>query len=119
MPTCVLMYKNVLFILKNYFSQRSVRKGDAGKPSLLYKLYPSGLLPHAYLTATGSLISSLQTTTWSSLISADAHTNFLSLPAIAKRVSFPSGAANPLPVFVNDNMILLPLFFIDLYVGPL
>jgi hypothetical protein len=32
----------------------SVRKGDAGKPSLLYRLAPSGLSAQAYLTYNGA-----------------------------------------------------------------
>ena len=36
-----------------YSFQSSVRKGEAGKPSALYKLAPAGLLAHAYRTATG------------------------------------------------------------------
>src|SRR4051812_21661324 len=45
-----------------YFSQSSVRNGDAGSPAPLYRL-PSGLLAQAYRTATGSLISAFDTMT--------------------------------------------------------
>src|SRR5450432_3426891 len=51
-----------------YFSKRnpnysSVLKAEAGNPSLLQRFAPSGLSAHAYLTAAGLFISSLQTTT--------------------------------------------------------
>ena len=43
------------------FYQSSVRNGEAGNPSSLYKLASSGLSDQAYRTATGSEISSCQT----------------------------------------------------------
>ena len=42
--------------------QSSVRKGEAGKPALLYRLH-HGFIPHAYRTATGCSTMLLCTTT--------------------------------------------------------
>src|SRR4051812_42677884 len=66
-----------------YFSQLSVRNGEAGKLASLYKLV-AGLLDQPYRTATGCKTSGLETTTVLPWIRADAQTNFLLLPAMAK-----------------------------------
>ena len=52
---------NSYFLILNYLS--FVRKGEAGNPSLLYKLASAGLSAHAYRTATGSETALLQTIT--------------------------------------------------------
>jgi len=51
-------------------------------------LHPAGLAAYAYLTATGAGTLSLDTTTVFPSISAFAHTQFLSSPAIAKTLQF-------------------------------
>ena len=54
--------------------QSSVRKGDAGSPSLLDRLQ-AGLSAHAYLTAMGSGTLALEITTAFPSMRAWAHTN--------------------------------------------
>src|SRR6478752_214105 len=96
-----------LFLLSNPDHRSDVSNGDAGSPSLLYKLAPSGLSAQAYLTNFGSTIFSFHTITLSPLITAFAQTNFLSAPAIAKYFSLsPSLVVNPLPTLVNEMIIL-------------
>src|SRR5690606_39986408 len=86
----------------------SVLKGDAGSPSLLYKLAPSGLSAHAYLTATGLSTSSLHTTTVLPSIFASAHTNCLSLLAIANCLcGSPPLAPQHLPISYILSITLL------------
>jgi hypothetical protein len=60
------------------------RKGEAGSPSLLYRLAKAGLSAHPYRTYFGSGIRSFHSTTLLFSILAVAHLNFLSWPAMAK-----------------------------------
>lgn len=76
-----------------------MRNGEAGNPSELYRLQPSGLSDHAYRTAMGVFTEGLDTITVFPFITASAHTNFLSAPAMANCLSFPFRAVNPFPIF--------------------
>src|SRR5687768_2882816 len=102
---------------KKYFrdiSYLSVLKGDAGKPSLLYRFGFTGLSAQAYLTYIGSVTSSFHTITLSPSIFALAQTNFLSAPAMANSLSSsPSFVIKPPPVWLKVTVILLFSIFDD------
>src|SRR5450759_2063612 len=105
-----MKYEIRIFFIEFFYL--SVLNGDAGKPSLLYKLAPSGLSAHAYLTYMGLAILSLHTITLSLSIFAFAQTNFLSAPAIANSPgSSPSFVVSPLPILLNVRMILFCLLY--------
>src|SRR4051812_7294860 len=92
----------------------SVRKGEAGKPSLLYRLAPSGLSAQEYLTYNGAGTPSFQNSTLSALITALAQTNFLSAPAMANcESSPPSLTTSPAPKFLKEISILFSSIFAD------
>lgn len=94
--------------------QVSVRKGEAGKSPELNKLH-NGNIAQPYLTATGSLTCSEETTTVLPSITAFAQTKFLSFPAIAKPSSLVTLALSPSATWSKNNLILFPSIFISLY----